>query len=176
NREGLTMLKINDLIVQTVTQVVGFIILTLATYLFFSGHDAPGGGFIGGLVLASEFVLILLAVDFETLKEELPVDFKRVGAAGVFIVLASGFSSVFFGEPFLNQVFLEFTVPFFGTIEWTYGTIFEIGGALTVIGVVVTIILSISEDVEYYGDTQHHYFRCARHSSNMSFHHNESDS
>src|SRR5699024_12695946 len=81
------------------------IILTLATYLFFSGHDAPGGGFIGGLVLASAFVLILLAFDIETLKEELPVDFKKVGATGVFIVLASGVSSVFFGEPFLNQVF-----------------------------------------------------------------------
>ena len=141
------MLKINDLILQTVTKVVVFIILTLATYLFFSGHDAPGGGFIGGLVLASAFVLILLAFDIETLKEELPVDFKKVGATGVFIVLASGFSSVFFGEPFLNQVFLEFTVPFFGTIKWTSATIFEIGVALTVIGVVVTIILSISEDV-----------------------------
>src|SRR5699024_2824534 len=110
------MLKINDLILQTVTKVVVFIILTLATYLFFSCHDAPGSGFIGGLVLATAFVLILLAIDIETLKEELPVDFKKVGATGVCIVLASGFSSVFFGEPFLNQVFLEFTVPFFGTI------------------------------------------------------------
>src|SRR5699024_543819 len=115
------MLKINDLILQTVTKVVVFIILTLATYLFFSGHDAPGGGFIGGLVLASAFVLILLA---------------------------SGFSSVFFWDAFLNRVFLEFTFPFFGTIKWTSATIFEIGVALTVIGVVVTIILSISEDVE----------------------------
>src|SRR5699024_6212224 len=103
------MLKMNDLILQTVTEDVVFMFLTLAADLFFSGHDAPGGGFIGGLVLASAFVLILLAFDIETLKEELPVDFKKVGATGVFIVLASGFSSVFFGEPFLNQVFLEFT-------------------------------------------------------------------
>src|SRR5699024_12618103 len=97
------------------------------------------------------------------------VDFKKVGATGVFIVLASGFSSVFFGEPFLNQVFLEFTVPFFGTIKWTSATIFDIGVALTVIGVVVTIILSISEDVEYYGDTHHHYLRCTRHNCTISF-------
>src|SRR5699024_7547513 len=142
------MLKINDLILQTVTKVVVFIILTLATYLFFSGHDAPGGGIIGGLVLASAFVLILLAFYIETLKEKLPVDFKKVGSTGVFIVLASGVSSVFFRDSFLIQVFLEFTIPFFGTIKWTYATIFEIGVALTVIGVVVTIILSISEDVK----------------------------
>src|SRR5699024_91355 len=142
------MLKLNGLILQPVTKVVVFINLTLATNLFLSASDASVCVFIGGLVLASAFVLILLAFDIETLKEELPVDFKIVGATGVFIVLASGFSSVFFGEPFLNQVFLEFTVPFFGTIKWTSATIFEIGVALTVIGVVVTIILSISEDVE----------------------------
>src|SRR5699024_7964847 len=142
------MLKIKDLILQTVTKVVVFIILTIATYLFFSGHDAHGGGFIGGLVLASALVLFLLYFENETLKEELPEDFKKVGATGIFIVLASGFSSVFFGELFLNQVFFEFTVPFFDTIKWTSATIFEIGVALTVIGVVVTIILSISEDVE----------------------------
>lgn len=141
-------MKINDIILQTVTKVVVFIILTLATYLFFSGHDAPGGGFIGGLVLASAFVLLLLAFDIETLKKEIPVDFKKLGATGVLIVLASGFAAVIFGDPFLNQVLFEFNIPFFGTIKWTTATIFEIGVALTVIGVVVTIILSISEDVE----------------------------
>ena len=141
-------MKINDVILRTVTTVVVFIILTLATYLFFSGHDAPGGGFIGGLVLASAFVLLLLSFDIETVQKGIPIDFKQLAAAGVIIVLISGFASVIFGQPFLNQVFFEFTVPFYGHIKWTSATIFEIGVAMTVIGVVVTIILSISEDVE----------------------------
>src|SRR5699024_12745003 len=116
------MLKINDLILQTVTKDVVFIILTLATYLSFSGHDAPGGGFIGGLVLASAFVLILLDFDIETLKEELPVDFKKEGATGVFIELDSGVSSVFFGYGFKNHAFLELIAPLLGTINWTSAT------------------------------------------------------
>ena len=43
-------MKMNDVILRTVVKVVIFIILTLGVYLFFSGHNAPGGGFIGGLV------------------------------------------------------------------------------------------------------------------------------
>ena len=42
-------MKINDVILRTVTKAVVFIILTLGVYLFFAGHHAPGGGFIGGL-------------------------------------------------------------------------------------------------------------------------------
>ena len=40
-------MKINDVILRTVTKAVVFIILTLGVYLFFAGHHAPGGGFIG---------------------------------------------------------------------------------------------------------------------------------
>ena len=42
-------LKINDVILRTVVKGVVFIVLTLGVYLFFAGHNAPGGGFIGGL-------------------------------------------------------------------------------------------------------------------------------
>lgn len=141
-------MKINDVILQSVTKVVVFIILTLGTYLFFSGHNAPGGGFIGGLVLASAFVLLLLAYDIETVRKSIPVDFKIIAAIGVLIVLLSGLLPAIFGGPFLKQSFAHINVPFFGDVELSTVTFFEAGVALTVVGVVVTIILSISEDVE----------------------------
>lgn len=141
-------MKINDVILQSVSKIVVFIILTLALYLFFSGHNAPGGGFIGGLVFASSFVLLLLAYDIETVKAGIPLDFKLLAATGVTIALLSGFGAAVFGQPFLNQSFTHIEMPFYGVIELTTATIFEIGVAFTVIGVVVTIILSISEDVE----------------------------
>lgn len=140
-------MKINEVILQSVSKIVIFIILTLALYLFFSGHNAPGGGFIGGLVLASSFVLMLLAFDIETIKKGVPVDFKLVAASGAAIVLLSGLGATIFGEPFLSHSFAYFDIPFFGKIELTTVTIFETGVALTVVGVVVSIILSISEDV-----------------------------
>lgn len=140
-------MKINDIILHSITKVVVFIILTLAVYLFFSGHSAPGGGFVGGLVLASSIVLLLLAFDIETVKKGIPLDFKLVAALGALLVLLDGFGAVIFGQAFLTQAFTNIVIPFFGEIELSSVTIFETGVALAVVGVVTTIILSISEDV-----------------------------
>ncbi len=140
-------MKINEVLLQSVTKIIVFIILTLAIYLFFSGHNNPGGGFVGGLVLASSFVLMLLAFDIETVKHGIPVDFKLVAALGAAIVVITGLGAVVFGEAFLTQTFRVFDIPVFGLIELSTVTIFELGVSLTVVGVVVTIILSISEDV-----------------------------
>lgn len=46
----------------------------------------------------------------------------------------------------MSQTFAYFDLPVFGETELTTVTIFEAGVALTVVGVLVTIILSISED------------------------------
>ncbi|MFD3260566.1 Na(+)/H(+) antiporter subunit B [Paenibacillus lentus] len=140
-------MKINDVILQTVTKIVVFIILTMAVYLFVSGHNSPGGGFIGGLVLASALVLLFLAFDTETIMNRIPLDFKMVAAVGAFIAVATGVASLFFDVPFLSQAYSYFNLPVFGKTGLATVTIFELGVALAVVGVVVTIILSISEDV-----------------------------
>lgn len=135
------------MILRSIAKVVVFIILTLAVYLFFAGHNAPGGGFVGGLVLASAIVLLLLTYDIETVRHGVPVDFKLVAATGALIVLLTGIGAVIFGAPFLTQTFATFYLPFIGVKELSTVTLFELGVVLTVVGVVVTIILSISEDV-----------------------------
>lgn len=135
------------MILRSIAKVVVFIILTLAVYLFFAGHNAPGGGFVGGLVLASAIVLLLLTYDIETVRHGVPVDFKLVAATGALIVLLTGIGAVIFGAPFLTQTFATFYLPFIGVKELSTVTFFELGVVLTVVGVVVTIILSISEDV-----------------------------
>jgi multicomponent Na+:H+ antiporter subunit B len=140
-------LKINDVILHAVTKIVVFIILTLAIYLFLSGHHSPGGGFVGGLVLASAFVLLYLSYDIETIQKGIPFDFKLVAALGAFIAVVSGIGAVVFGEPFLTQTFEYFDLPILGQTELATVTIFESGVALAVVGTVITIMLSISEDV-----------------------------
>ncbi|MBS4201385.1 Na(+)/H(+) antiporter subunit B [Bacillus sp. FJAT-49732] len=140
-------MKINDVILQTVTKIVVFIILTMAIYLFISGHNSPGGGFIGGLILASAFVLLCLAFDIETITNGIPLDFKKVAATGGFIVLGTGTGAIFFDVPFLSQAHSYVNLPVVGKTALATVTLFEAGVALAVVGVVVTIILSISEDV-----------------------------
>lgn len=139
--------KWNDVILETVTKLVVFIILTFGIELFFSGHNNPGGGFIGGLVLSSAIVLLFLVYDIETVLKGIPIDFKKVAAIGAIIVVLTGLGSILFGASFLTQAFGYFQLPIVGKTELATVVLFEIGVALAVIGTVVTIILTISEDV-----------------------------
>lgn len=139
-------MKINDVILRTVVKGVVFIIVTLGIYLFFAGHNSPGGGFIGGLVLGSAIVLLYLTYDIETIRKSIPVDFKKVAAVGVLLATGTATASIFFEVPFLTQTDGYFNLPLLGETHLTTVTIFEAGVALTVIGVLATIILSISED------------------------------
>ena len=110
-------MKPNDVILHTVTKVAVMIIFTFSIYLFYGGHHNPGGGFIGGLSVASGITLLLLAFDIETIRKNIPFDFKNVAAVGVLIAILTGMGRLLFGEPFLTQTFGYFDLPIFGETE-----------------------------------------------------------
>ncbi len=76
----------------------------------------------------------------------MPFDFKKVAAFGVLLATGTAIGSIFFNVPFLTQTDSYFDIPLLGETHLSTVMIFEAGVALTVIGTLVTIILSISED------------------------------
>src|SRR5699024_5171368 len=146
--KGRKILKeTNDVILHMVTKVVVFIILTLAIYLFIAGHNQPGGSFISGLVLSSAFVLLYLSFDVVSFISVLPLNFVVVAAVVVFLSVITSILAIFNGKSFLTHTFTSKTFPLIGKTEMGTVTLFEAGVSLAVVGVVVTIILGISEDV-----------------------------
>ena len=139
-------MKPNNVILQTVTRVAVFILFTFSIYLFMRGHHQPGGGFIGGLSTAAAIVLLYLSFGIEKVRENIPVDFKKLAAVGVFIAVGTGLVSIVYGQPFLTQTFGHVNLPIFGDTELASAMVFDTGVALAVIGTAVNIILSISED------------------------------
>lgn len=139
-------MKPNDILLAAVTKIAVLIILTFSIDLFFSGHHNPGGGFIGGLGIASSLVLMYLTFGTEAVNKLIPVDFKTVAAIGVLIAVLTGTGSFLFDAPFLSQTYGYFELPILGKTELATALIFDTGVALAVIGSAVTIILSISED------------------------------
>jgi multicomponent Na+:H+ antiporter subunit B len=136
----------NDLLIRSVTKVAVVIIFTFAINLFISGHHYPGGGFIGGLAFASALILLFLTFDIESVRKNIPVDFKVLAAIGVLIAVLTGVGGMVLDQPFLTQAFGYFQIPIFGKTELATAVIFDIGVALAVIGTAITIILSIGDD------------------------------
>ncbi|WP_166241960.1 Na(+)/H(+) antiporter subunit B [Paenibacillus turpanensis] len=139
-------MKTNDVILQAATKVVVFIILTVSVFLFFAGHNHPGGGFIGGLMTAAALVLLALAFDLKTVREVLPFNFHKITAIGLLIAVLTGIGSFVFDAPFLSHTFAYKVLPLLGKTELATAVLFDLGVYLAVVGVTMTIILSIGED------------------------------
>lgn len=136
----------SDVFLQNISKIVVFIILAFALYLFFTGHGSPGGGFIAGLMSAGALLLLALAYDIDTVRKVIPFDFKIITAIGLFIALCTGTGALFFGEPFLKHAFGYFQLPLLGETELHTALIFDLGVYLAVVGVTMTILLTIGED------------------------------
>ncbi|MBM7552638.1 Na(+)/H(+) antiporter subunit B [Thalassobacillus pellis] len=141
-------IRTNDLILRTTTSIIAFILLGFSLYLFFAGHNKPGGGFIGGLMTAAAIVLMYMAYGLETMKKILPWNFRYFIPAGLLIALVTGIGSFLFGQPFLSHTFAYFQFPLVGKTELATAILFDLGVYLTVIGITMTIILTIAEDDE----------------------------
>lgn len=137
--------KTNDVIFQTATKVVVFIIIIYSLHLFFSGHYTPGGGFIGGLMTSSAFVLLLLAFDIKTVVNTLQLDYIKLTAVGLLIAVLTGIGSFAFNVPFLTHTFSYVELPFLGETALATAVLFDLGVYLVVIGVTMTIIQTIGE-------------------------------
>jgi multicomponent Na+:H+ antiporter subunit B len=140
-----TNVKTNDLILQTATKVVVFIIIMYSLHLFFSGHYTPGGGFIGGLMTSGAIVLLLLAFDLKIVVNSLPIDYIKMTATGLLIALLTGIGSFFFDVPFLTHTYSYVDLPVLGTTSLATAVLFDLGVYLVVIGVTMTIIQTIGE-------------------------------
>ncbi|MDQ0156841.1 Na(+)/H(+) antiporter subunit B [Robertmurraya andreesenii] len=136
----------NDVIIRSVTKVVVVIIFTFAINLFISGHHYPGGGFIGGLAFSSAVILLFLTFDIESVRKNIPVDFKIVAAVGVLIAVLTGVGGMVLDAPFLSQSFGYIHLPIFGETELATAVLFDVGVALAVIGTSLMIIMSIGDD------------------------------
>ncbi|WP_438312162.1 Na(+)/H(+) antiporter subunit B [Sporosarcina sp. FA9] len=139
-------MKTNDVILQTTTKVVFFIIFMFSIHIFFVGHYTPGGGFVGGLLTSSALILLLLAFDLKTVQKTLPFNFTIVTAIGLVLALGTASASIFFNVPFFTHAFDDFTLPLFGETSLHTAMIFDAGVYLVVVGATLTIIQSIGGD------------------------------
>lgn len=134
-----------SVILRTTSRLLVGLLLLFSIFLLLRGHNEPGGGFIGGLVAASAFVLYGLAADEASVRYALRFDTRSFIAAGLLVAGASALFPLLLGLPFLTGVWGEFGL-FGTTVELGTPVIFDIGVYLAVIGVALTIVLAMAEE------------------------------
>jgi multicomponent Na+:H+ antiporter subunit A len=121
-------------------------ILLLSLFLLLTGHNAPGGGFIGGLVAGSAFVLCYVSGAVPAVAERAPVSPRVLFGFGLVIALASGIVPMLAGQPFLDSGVIERELPLFGSVKLVTVLFFDIGVYLIVVGLVLSVLRVLGED------------------------------
>ncbi|HTL43393.1 MAG TPA: Na+/H+ antiporter subunit B [Vicinamibacterales bacterium] len=131
-------------LLQTATRVLMPLLLLFAVFLLLRGHNEPGGGFVGGLVVAASFVLYAIAFGVEAGRRALLVRPSTLLGIGLLTALLSGVPAVLGGRPFMTAQWTEIGA---GPESIALGTplVFDAGVFLAVVGVVLTIVFTLAD-------------------------------
>ena len=123
--------------------------LVFAVYIYFKGHQTPGGGFVAGLVAAVSLLVHRMSVGGASLRRFLPCRERHFIALGLFFALGGGLGALVLGLPFLTSNYGYLQLPDLdGGFEWATVMVFDLGVFLVVAGVVVGMINALSEELE----------------------------
>jgi len=120
------------------------VLLLFSIFLTLRGHNAPGGGFAGGLVMGSAVVLRYLASGPRGVRS-LRVDPIVLIGTGLVIALSVGLTSLIVDGSFQESAIWKWHVPVIGDIKIVSSSLFDIGVHVLVVGVVMAIIVAFAE-------------------------------
>ena len=134
----------SSLILQTATRYLVPLLLLFSLFLLWRGHHEPGGGFVGGLVAATAFVLVALAEGPGAAREILRLRPWRLVPLGLGTAVVAGALALLAGRPFLSGLWWMSG----GSELLAFGTplLFDLGVYLTVMGVVLSVLLALMEE------------------------------
>ena len=130
------------------TRYLAGLLIVFSIYMLLRGHNEPGGGFIGGLIGATGFVLYAIACGTKDARAALRVLPQTIAMVGLGIALLAGLFAALFGEALFTGQWL-----FIGATEDDKGLpistvlAFDIGVYLVVFGSVLTLVFAMEEEI-----------------------------
>jgi multicomponent Na+:H+ antiporter subunit A len=137
-----------SILVEVLVRLLFHPAIVVSVFLLFVGHNAPGGGFAGGLVAGLALVARYLAGGRYELGEAAPIDPGRLLGIGLLLAAGTATAPLLFGGTVFESSWLETDVPVLGTISIGTSTLFDIGVYLVVVGLVLDILRSLGAEID----------------------------
>jgi len=148
------MIGERSLVVQDGIRLASPLAVVVATVLFFAGHNQPGGGFAGGLVLGA-VVALRSAAGLGVPRH--PIRMMSIGGV---IIGCVALTPLVIGDVALDQYVWDTTLPLLGTVKSGTALIFDAGVVLIVVGLILAMldalaVLGTSDDEPSPSDQAH---------------------
>ncbi|KGF16508.1 Na+/H+ antiporter subunit A [Corynebacterium freneyi] len=136
------------LMVEVSTRFLFPSMMALSLYLLFAGHNAPGGGFAGGLVASLAITLRYLAGGRWELAETIPWSTDKILGSGLAAAALAVFWPMLIGWPPLSSHIVDLELPLIGDMHLVSPLLFDLGVYLIVIGTVTYILRSLGGRID----------------------------
>jgi multicomponent Na+:H+ antiporter subunit B len=131
----------STVILRTMTPALSLTMAVFSIIILLRGHNAPGGGFIGGLIASAAVAVYAMAFGVGATRKMLHVNPIAVAGSGVLVAALSGVVSAAYGVPFLTGLWLPANI--FGVPG-----VFDVSVYFAVLGSISAIALALEDEGE----------------------------
>ena len=116
----------------------------VAFYFLLRGHNAPGGGFVGGLVMATAVIAQYMVGGTMWVESRLRVHPQIWIGAGLLAAGAAGTSAWWLQVPFLTALTWNFPFPLLGEVHLSSALVFDLGVFMLVFGATLLMLIALA--------------------------------
>ena len=137
-----------SLVFEIVARVIFHAVIVFSVYLMLSGHNSPGGGFAGGLIVGLALMIRYLAGGREELDNAAPVDAGLVLGVGLTVAAVAALLPTLLGGDVLQTATFDIHIPLLGELHLVTSVFFDLGVYLVVIGVALDVLRSLGSGID----------------------------
>ncbi|HUF83795.1 MAG TPA: MnhB domain-containing protein [Acidimicrobiia bacterium] len=142
------MTELRSQILETGARAIFHTALLFSLFLLLAGHDAPGGGFVGGLVAGAAFVLRDVSGPETGIGTRVRIVPEALLGLGLTIATGTGVAALIAGADFLESGGLDVDLGVLGHVKLLSTLAFDIGVFLVVVGLVTLVLDRLGRDAD----------------------------
>jgi multisubunit Na+/H+ antiporter MnhB subunit len=131
---------VDSVIIRIAARAFSPLLIVLALYLLYVGHNLPGGGFVAGLLFGAAFVLYAVAHGALQARRTLVVDPRTWLGVGLCIAAGSSVLALTLDQPWFTGVWVLEPLPLGSPV------LFDVGVCMVVASVVVLMTVGLLEE------------------------------
>lgn len=135
-----------SVILEVVVDAVVRTVIVFALFLLFSGHNAPGGGFIAGLVFGAGLILCYLARGAVAMRRLLRARPDTLLGSGLLVAVLVGMAGGIWGSGFLDGGLFTWGLPVVGEVKFATAVVFDVGVFAIVVGLVAVLVGAFDDE------------------------------
>lgn len=142
-----------SILLEVVVRLLFHALIVLSVFVLLVGHNAPGGGFAGGLIAGMALVARYLAGGRYELGQAAPIRAGTLLGIGMLFAVGTALVPLFFGEAALTSSWFSVDLGAIGSFDFVTATLFDIGVYLIVIGLILDMLRSLGAEVDRLDET-----------------------